>query len=417
MAKYNPGNKLPLLTRLTRNLGLKTESPKKQQRREGYIRSIVPKSYNQARADIADWNGARRAASNVERPRRAKMCRLHENTLLDAHLTSQIELRMQHVLSRPAAIKHEDGTEDEESTHLINSAAWVTDINRRILETVPHGHSLVELTNPDDMLQVKLLPRTNVVPEQGLLLLREDDEQGIKYREAREFGTWLLEFGNPDDFGLLNKAVPHALFKRFAQSCWSELCEIYGIPPRYIKTDTQDPEMLDRAEEMMRDMGSAAWFVIDTTEAFEFAKGTDTNGDVYSNLIRLCNNEMSMLFIGAVIGQDTKNGNESKEKSSMQLFDKLVQADSKMVEGYWNMTVIPALVRIGILPGPRTFEFQQEEDLEKMWAMVTSVLQYKDVPNDWIEEKFGIKVEDKKQPEFSMYQMTAKSKGGRDFFG
>lgn len=124
MANNDPGDKLPLLTRLTRNLGLKIESPKKQQRREGYIRSIVPKSYNQVRADISDWNAGRRAASNVERPRRAKMCRLHDSSLLDAHLTSQIELRMQHVLSRKAIIKHEDGTEDEQTTQLINSAAW-----------------------------------------------------------------------------------------------------------------------------------------------------------------------------------------------------------------------------------------------------------------------------------------------------
>ena len=31
------------------------------------------------------------------------------------------------------------------------------------------------------------------------------------------------------DYGLLNKAVPHVLFKKFAQSCWSELCEIYLV--------------------------------------------------------------------------------------------------------------------------------------------------------------------------------------------
>ena len=73
-----------------------------------------------------------------------------------------------------------------------------------------------------------------------------------------------MEFGSPRNYGLLNKAVPHALFKKFAHSCWSELCEIYGIPPRYIKTNTQDPEMLDRAEQMLRDMGSAAYFIIDT---------------------------------------------------------------------------------------------------------------------------------------------------------
>lgn len=34
---------------------------------------------------------------------------------------------------------------------------------------------------------------------------------------------------------------------------------------------------------MLREMGAAAAFVIDTTEEFQFAQGVTTNGDVYSN--------------------------------------------------------------------------------------------------------------------------------------
>ena len=207
------------------------------------------------------------------------------------------------------------------------------------------------------------------------------------------FGS--MEFGKEHDYGLLNKAVPHVLFMRFAQSCWSELCEIYGIPPRFIKTDTQDPAMLDRAEAMLRDMGAAAYFIIDRTEEFQFAKGADTNGDVYSNLISVCKEAVSLLMNGVVMGQDTVNGNRSKEESSIRLFEKIVLALRKMVAGYWNSTVIPALVRIGILKPGSTFAWQQEEDIEKLWSMVVQLLQFKDVPNEWIKEKFGIDCTDK----------------------
>ena len=244
-------------------------------------------------------------------------------------------------------------------------------------------------------MAVTLLPRQNVIPEKGMLLFREDDSKGLQYREVREFGNFILEFGKDHDYGLLNKAVPHVLFMRFAQSCWSELCEIYGIPPRFMKTDTQDPAMLDRAEAMLRDMGAAAYFIIDRTEEFQFAKGADTNGDVYNNLIALCKEAVSVLVNGAVIGQDTVNGNRSKEESSIRLFEKLVMADRKMLAGYWNSTVIPALVYIGVLPAGSVFSWQQQEDIEKLWAMVVQLLQFKDVPNDWIEEKFGIVCTDK----------------------
>ena len=331
MQKKNRSRKTHDATNKTANLAVKTNGPKTARRREGYIRSIVPKTLSRTRSDIATWRSALRAADNVDNPRRARLMNLYE------------------------------------ATAVLNAASWVTELNTHILDSVMYGHTLVELTttgNTTEPVAVTLLPRQNVIPEKGMLLFREDDSKGLQYREVREFGNFILEFGKDHDYGLLNKAVPHVLFMRFAQSCWSELCEIYGIPPRFMKTDTQDPAMLDRAEAMLRDMGAAAYFIIDRTEEFQFAKGADTNGDVYNNLIALCKEAVSVLVNGAVIGQDTVNGNRSKEESSIRLFEKLVMADRKMLAGYWNSTVIPALVYIGILPEGSVFSWQQEEDVQ-----------------------------------------------------
>lgn len=366
-------------------------------RREGYIAQIVPKAISQVRADIATWNTARRAAQSIDNPNRAKQQRLYKNILLDAHLTAQIELRMQHVLSVPGILMR--GTEvAEEETELIASASWAREIDRRIIETAFFGTSLIEFaTDKEGRLNVFLLPRENVIPERGVLLLSEDDTEGIRYREVREFGTWVLEFGDPADFGLLDKAVPHVLFARFAQSCWSELCEIYGIPPRVLKTNTQDPAMLSRGESMMRDFGAAAWFIIDETENFEFAKSADTNGDVYRNLISVCKEATSELIVGAVLGQDTLNGNRSKEESGLKLLGKIVEADKARRAAYWNDVVLPALARIGILPDGLTFKNQPEEDLETLWRQTHEAMQYYHVSAEWIKSKFGIEVTGEKE--------------------
>ena len=366
-------------------------------RRDGYVTKIVPKTVTRTRADIALWKSALRAADNVENPRRTRLQRLYADIMQDAHLTSLVELRVLSLLGTPFTLKR-NGEVDEECTALLASAAWKRDIDRFAWEELLYGHSLIELTtSPDGTPQVTLLPRTNVVPEQGVLLLSEDDGDGIRYREAREYGTWILEFGSRTEYGLLNKAVPHVLFSRFAQSCWSELCEIYAIPPRVLKTNTQDPEMLDRAEQMMREMGAAAWFIIDTNEEFSFAKGADTNGDVYNNLIRVCKEASSLLICGAQLGQDTLNGNRSKEESSQKLFDKIIQADRTRVQGYWNEIILPALVRIGIVPAGLTYEYQQEEDLEKLWQQTHQAMQYFHVEPEWICNKFGIEVTGEKE--------------------
>lgn len=362
------------------------------QRREGYISTIIPKTISRTRNDIGTWQSALRTADNVDMPRRAKLYNLYNDILLDAHLTSQVGLRFSYTLSTPGLLCNRDKSINEEWTEMLNDADWYDDLNQLILETLLYGVTLVELTSSDGVLHLDSIPRNNLVPEKGLLLRNEDDSGGIDYRHAKEYGSWLMEFGGKKhDYGLLNKAVPHVLMKRFAQSCWSELCEIYGIPPRYIKTDTQDPAMLDRAEQMLREMGSAASFVIDSTEEFAFAKGTDTNGDVYGNLMQCCRNEISLLVCGAVLGQDTVNGNRSKEESSMKLLAKIADKDKKYVQRCWNATVIPALVSIGYLPQGLSFRFQQTENLDKLWTYVQGLLPYVEIDTDWLQEKFGIR--------------------------
>src|SRR5690606_29827767 len=151
------------------------------------------------------------------------------------------------------------------------------------------------------------------------------------------------------------------------------------------------------AEKMMTDMGAAAWFIIDESESFEFAKGVSTSGDVYKNLINLCNNEMSLLMSGAVIGQDTKNGSRSKDESAQDMPQTLIDADLQLLEQYWNSTVIPALVRLGVLKGELTYAYEQTEDLEQLWKMTNEASQHYDINPEWIKDKFGIDVIGKKE--------------------
>ena len=250
--------------------------------REGLVRKIVPKAISRVRKDLDSWRRALRQADSVDRPRRRELMDLYADVMLDALLTSQIEQRIGRTLSLEFSLKDASGKVDEEATRTLSSAVWFPLLIRYMLESVFYGHSLVEFsTSETDGIGVTLIPRQNVVPEQGLLLYDSTADEGAYYRELREYGTYVVEFGAPGNYGLLNKAVPHALFKKFAHSCWSELCEIYGIPPRYIKTNTQDPAMLDRAEDMLRDMGSAAYFIIDTTEEFQFARKYSINSLVY----------------------------------------------------------------------------------------------------------------------------------------
>ena len=382
---------------------LKTPHPAIRQR-EGLVRQIVPKAISRVRKDMESWRRALRHADSVERPRRRELMDLYADVMLDALLTSQIEQRIGRTLSAEFSLKDAADKVNEEATRMLAEAVWLPLLMRYILESTFYGHSLVEfLVSERTGLEVTLVPRQNVVPEEGLFLFDSTADAGIRYREMREYGTYVLEFGSPRNYGLLNKAVPHALFKKFAHACWSELCEIYGIPPRYIKTNTQDAAMLNRAEEMLREMGAAAYFIIDTTEEFQFAQGVSTNGDVYNNLISLCNSEMSLLISGAQIGQDTKNGNRSKEEVAVKQLEKYVNSDKRLVEDYMNSTVLPALFRLGFLPDGLRFSFNSEEDTGQLWERTAQAMQYYEIDPDWIRDKFGIEVTGKRGTESGFF--------------
>lgn len=350
------------------------------------------KSVSRVRQDIASWNRALDSFRNAEEPRTYALQLLYNEVLLDALLTSQIENRKQQVFSSDFSLRNAKGDVDEQQTQALKLMPAFRQFTNAILDCIYYGYSLTEASFVDKQLQVDVIPRTNVIPQTGVFVKDFTDEiTKIYYRQLPEYGTWILEF-NSNDEGLLNKAIPHVLFKRFAQSCWSELCEIYGIPPRVMKTNTQDGVMLSRAEKMMKDMGAAAYFIIDETESFEWAKSTDTNGDVYKQLINLCSNEISLLISGAIIGQDTVNGNRSKDEASQEMLWQLVQSDMQMAEEYWNTTIIPALIKIGVLKGDVRFEWEPSEDVEQLFKFTTGLLPFKEIDNEWIKHKFGVEV-------------------------
>ena len=396
----------------TQKLAIQSKSQEAQKRFLPYDIKAVSRT----RQDIQSWNGALRLAQS-EDPKNYKLQLLFDEIGNDALLSSQIQNRKQQLFTSSFSLKNASGDVDEEQTRKLKNSPVFRQLTMAILDSIYYGYSLVEINlqpnaKGEMMPNVTVLPRTNIIPQKGLFVKDYTQDKGILYREMPEFGTWILEF-NSNEIGLLNKAVSHVLFKRFAESCWSELCEIYGIPPRVLKTNTQDGTMLRRGEQMMRDMGSAAWFIIDKTEDFNWATGVNTNGDVYGNLINLCNNEISMLVSGAIVGQDTKNGSKGKEQSSQDILWQLVQADMEHSEQYWNTSIINSLVNIGFLKGELNFEFDPQEDTQQLYERTIGFAQYYNIPTDFIKDKFGIDVLERVTSETKTQE---KQKLDADFF-
>ena len=361
------------------------------------IHRVIERNESITRKDIADWKKARQQAVSSYEPKQVLLQNLYDEVMLDALMTSQIGLRIDKSQGVDFVLMQGDKADDEQ-TQLLKDSGLFDALVELIVESKFYGNSLVEFAYTATGVQVDLIPRQNVSPKTGKFYPDTYTSEFIDYRNEPDFGRWIVElYPRRGDLGLLNKAVPYVLIKKFALSCWSELCEIFGIPPRVMKTNTSDPEMLSRAEQMMKEIGSAAYFIIDTEENFDFAQGVATNGDVYKNLIDTCDQQLSLLNLAAVLGQDTVNGNRSKEESSSKLLDSVVKADNRFIESSFNKILLSALASIGVIKPGLRLSIAKEVDVEKLWKMVYEGSQYYEFDTEWIRETFGIEVVGVKQ--------------------
>lgn len=381
------------------------------------LEALVDRQLSTLRTDIKNWKSAVNMALQLETPLRYQLEDVFTSVLDDATLTSQIEKRTRKVLKSRIAI-YRNGKKDDALTEEFRKKAFVPDAIKLVLDSIYWGHTLVEFKRDNNLkLSVTRIPFGNVFPHAGYALLDATDnspKKRIMYRDESSgwgYGSRLLEFGSTErrEFGLLNKAVPYVLFAKFALSCWSELCEIYGIPPRYYKTDIRDTQAVNRARKMMSEMGSAAWFIIDRDEQFEFAKTTQTGGEVYQNLIATCNAQISMLISGGIISQDTQNGSRSKDESAISELNEIVEADKDMITRAFNEKVIPALQSLGELPsGDLSFAFEAAQDMDALWSRAMQAANLFDVDPQWLSDIFGIPISKAPAPALSAQKKQAR---------
>lgn len=347
------------------------------------------------RHDIESWRAAKLAATRTTDPRFARLQELYSHCMCDAHLSSQIQLRRSQTLAARFELVDSHGSIHEQATDAAQVSPVMGALIGHCIDSLFYGYSLVEIIPSRKGAEpaCTLIDRRHVEPLAGRLLFDQHGSDGIDYRSLREYGSTVLEFIAPEGvIGLLDKAVPHVLYKRFAQACWSEYCEICGIPIRYIKSNTQDPDLRERYISMLQNQGSNLNALIDTDDEIGFISANSSNGDAYQQLIRLCTNELSLLISGAVMGQDTEFGSRGKEQASADLASLIAASDRLFVEQNMNRCVLPALAAMGVVPQGLAFRFATGEDLDTLFEQTMRAAQFFDVDPEWVKKKFGIEV-------------------------
>lgn len=345
--------------------------------------------------DIGKWRLALQNAENVNYPNRYDLIRTYNDVVLDAHTTACIQQRKNLTLCRNFCVVNKDGSENEELTEMLE-AEWFRDFLDYALDSLFWGYSLVQFDSLIDnyFKEVHLVPRQFVKPEFSLVVKHWGDITGINYTE-QPYSDFCIGVGKRRDLGLLNKVAPLVIWKKNALGAWAQYQEIFGSPIRIGKTSKRDKTTTDNMDNMLKNMGVAAWGRFDTDDIIELIESSNSDAfNVFDMLIERCNSEISKLILG-----QTGTTAEKAFVGSAEVHERILQSygenDEHFIENVLNNQLIPMLENLGIKFNGAKIETEEDDELGliERSKIDLELLKYYNIPADYIEKTYGTPVE------------------------
>lgn len=358
---------------------------------------IVERQLYRFNADIGKWRQALTAAESVHTPQRAELMRVFQEVTLDSHLSALWQSRLSAIMSHKFDLIDSDGEVSDKSDLL--QKEWFSKLIKYSSESLLYGYTLIELDDLDnfEFKSVCSIKREYVEPNTKLFKKEYYLQDGIPFLDE-PFNNWTLYVEQEDNKGLLNKAAPLTIWKKNAIGSWGDYADMFGVPIRIGRTDVRDDKLRQNMENALANMGRLSYAVFDQDDTIELVQASGTDAfNVFMQLAEFCNKELSKLILGQTMTTDD-GSSRSQSETHQHTMDGIIKADLRWLENYINSTVLPFLIGKHKFPldGLKLkFDHTESLSLTDQMEMAKALFPHKDIPNDWILERFGIPVEDK----------------------
>ncbi len=316
--------------------------------------------------DIQAWRNAHRSAENIYNPRRYFLYNIYADVILDTHLFGIIEKREAAIKNNSFILKNKEGKENKNLSLLLNSPNF-TNFITDALDTKFWGHSLFEFTFDKNTFTYNLIPRTNVIPERGIIVAHQYDTEGFDYTDAA-YQKSTLAVGKKTDLGLLLQASPFVIYKRKCIAEYAQYIEIFGQPIREGIYDGFDDSLRQRLVEDMQAIGSSQIFVHPEGTKINFIEAAEkaNSAKIYTEMIDLCNAEMSKLILGNTLTtQQGNNGARSLGEVHESAENIIKDSDKRYIENILNYQLKPLLVANGFsITEDEFFHINESEEID-----------------------------------------------------
>lgn len=341
---------------------------------------------------IEYWRSGHIAAERVIYPNRVRLYDLYADVELDAHLKGIWKKRVAAVRNKTLHYYDKEGHVIEEMDTLIKSMPF-RKLIKELMNEKAWGITGVEFT-PGSKFAWKKINRKHIKPETGIIAIEQFGTAGFAYEELPL--VWVV--GDVDNYGFLLECAPYALYKRGTMADWSQFSEIFGMPVRVVKYDSNDLKTKMELKTVLDESGSSLVLMVPKQADFEIIDGKTTNADgsIYSKLKDTCNQEMSVVVLGATettTSSTTSGYAQSKVHSDQQL--EITKDDIEDLQTLLNEEKFISILESYGFPISKGggFRYEEEVNLDELSKRVVIDMQVsKRVPvsDDYFYETYGI---------------------------
>jgi phage gp29-like protein len=355
------------------------------------IQQVILSQTKRENLDINKWRTALRSAESITSPRRDALYDLYNDIMLDAHLAAVIQKRKTSVLNSMVQFVR-DGDVDEDINIQIDSP-WFRRFISDLIDTIFWGHSVFQFYKEADWITYDLIPRKHINPVNGMFLKAQTDTTGIPYRDGG-FPN-IIETGEAKDLGLLCKAAPHVIYKRNGMADYAQFAELFGQPLREGIYDGYDEVARQKLREDLETMGSSSVFIHPENTQIKLLESGDKSGNstLFTDLIALCNAEISKLILGNTLTTDQGDkGTQALGTVHQDIEEQIKISDRRYVLDTLNYDLADIFATLGINTEGGEFVFvdKQQFNLTEKAAIDMQIASKIPIDDDYWYETYGI---------------------------
>ncbi|HRG59847.1 MAG TPA: DUF935 family protein [Bacteroidia bacterium] len=355
---------------------------------------IIQKTNVRTKKDMTDYTRAVNQAENKENPKRLLLYNLFDVIRKDMHLKGLIKLSLFMLMSKPfRVVNASTKVEDTEKTEFLRHK-WFFTFMRHYVETDLYGHSLLQITDFDEMgnAVIKLIPRRHVIPEWKCYLIDQADDakKGIDYTPL--INQFLIELGEEDDLGFMESAAPDILFKKNAKIAWSEFVEIFGLDTRVGETNSRNSKDIDRMEEALINAAKSQYMILQAGEKLSFQGTQRTDAYmVFDKFMDRINSEVSKGYLSNTMTTD--NGSS---RSQGEVHERVTEAFAKAQALSFSLTTNSDLFTLlknqGIDWTGFKFEFVDTYVSPEQAEIDFKLFDRFEIPEDFFVKKYNVTI-------------------------